>query len=101
MPEKVDIYVSEDGKDFKHIAQIWNDVSVKASDLLFKSFDTICNEKARYVRYHAFRSPMRGFIFLDEIVVNQSLTMPAFSLSLNELYTLGCSSGCTLIYVTC
>lgn len=70
MPEKVDIYVSEDGKDFKHIAQIWNDVSVKASDLLFKSFDTICNEKARYVRYHAFRSPMRGFIFLDEIVVN-------------------------------
>ena len=70
MPEKVDIYVSEDGKDFKHIAQVWNDVSVKASDLLFKSFDTICNEKARYVRYHAFRSPMRGFIFLDEIVVN-------------------------------
>ncbi len=41
MPEKVDIYVSEDGKDFKHIAQIWNDVSVKASDLLFKSFDTM------------------------------------------------------------
>jgi hexosaminidase len=70
MPEKVDIYVSEDGKDFKHIAQVWNDVSVKASDLLFKSFDTICNEKARYVRYNAFRSPMRGFIFLDEIVVN-------------------------------
>lgn len=70
MPEKVDIYVSEDGKDFKHVAQIWNDIPVKASDLLFKSFDTICNEKARYVRYHAFRSPMRGFIFLDEIVVN-------------------------------
>ena len=26
--------------------------------------------KAKYVRYHAYRSTMRGFLFLDEIVVN-------------------------------
>ena len=70
MPEKVEISVSQDGETFKTVAEVWNDVSVEAEDLLFRSFDTICNEKARYVRYHAARSPMRGFLFLDEIVVN-------------------------------
>jgi hexosaminidase len=70
MPEKVEISVSQDGETFKTVAEVWNDVSVEAEDLLFRSFDTICNEKARYVRYHAARSTMRGFLFLDEIVVN-------------------------------
>ena len=62
--------VSEDGVDFTHVAEIWNDVSVNNEDLLFRSFDTICNVNARYVRYHAKRSAMRGFLFLDEIIVN-------------------------------
>jgi len=70
MPRKVDVYVSEDGVDFVHVAEIWNDVSVDNEDLLFRSFDTICNVDARYVRYHAARSIMRGFLFLDEIIVN-------------------------------
>lgn len=70
MPRKVDILVSEDGVDFRLVTTVWNDVSVKAPDLLFRSFDTICEVKARYVRYHAYRSTMRGFLFLDEIVVN-------------------------------
>ena len=70
MPQKVDIYVSSDGESFTHVAEVWNDVSVNNEDLLFKSFDTICNVEARYVRYHARRSTMRGFLFLDEIIVN-------------------------------
>ena len=70
MPEKVDISVSADGVTFEHIAEVWNDVSVDIPDLLFKSFDTICNVEARYVRYQARRSVRRGFIFLDEIIVN-------------------------------
>ena len=70
MPRKVDILVSEDGVDFRLVTTVWNDVSVKAPDLLFRSFDTICEVKARYVCYHAYRSTMRGFLFLDEIVVN-------------------------------
>lgn len=44
MPQKVDILVSEDGENYA--------------------------KKARYVRYHAYRSTMRGFLFLDEVVVN-------------------------------
>lgn len=70
MPQKVDIYVSEDGSGFVHIAEVWNDVSTSNPDLLFRSFDTICEVNARYVRYHAKRSTARGFLFLDEIVVN-------------------------------
>ena len=70
MPEKVDIEVSSDGENFTRVATVWNDISVKNPDLLFKSFDTICDLQARYVRYHAYRSPMRGFLFLDEVVVN-------------------------------
>lgn len=70
MPQKADIYVSEDGSEFIHIAEVWNDVSTSDPNLLFRSFDTICNVNARYVRYHAARSTARGFLFLDEIVVN-------------------------------
>ena len=70
MPQKADIYVSEDGENFTHVAEVWNDVSVNNEDLLFRSFDTVCNVNARYVRYHAKRSTMRGFLFLDEIIVN-------------------------------
>ena len=70
MPEKVDVLVSENGTDFTLVATIWNDISTSNADLLFKSFDVICDTKARYVRYHVYRSPMRGFLFLDEVVVN-------------------------------
>lgn len=70
MPSKVDILVSEDGEDFSLVATVWNDIPVTNADLLFKDFSTICDCKVRYVRYHAYRSPMRGFLFLDEVVVN-------------------------------
>ena len=70
MPEKVEISVSSDGVDFVQVAQVWNDISVDSEELLFKSFDVICDVHARYVRYRAARSTMRGFLFLDEIVVN-------------------------------
>lgn len=70
MPEKVDVWVSENGSDFTQVTTIWNDVSTSNADLLFKSFDVVCDVKARYVRYHAYRSTMRGFLFLDEVVVN-------------------------------
>ena len=70
MPEKVDIYLSVDGVSFQHVAEVWNDVSTDIPDLLFRSFDTICDAQARYVRYKARRSVRRGFLFIDEIVVN-------------------------------
>ena len=70
MPEKVDVYVSVDGQEFTHVAEIWNDISVKNSDLLFRNFDTVCNQEARYVRYQARRAVKTGWLFIDEIVIN-------------------------------
>lgn len=70
MPEKVDVYVSVDGQEFTHVAEIWNDISVKNSDLLFRNFDTVCNQEARYVRYQAKRAVKTGWLFIDEIVIN-------------------------------
>ena len=70
MPDKVDILVSEDGEEFVKVATVWNDISTSNPELLFKGFDTICDVKARFVRYHAFRSTKRGFLFLDEVVIN-------------------------------
>ena len=70
MPEKGEIQVSSDGENFIQVAEVWNDVSVNLEELLFKSFDTICNVQARYIRYRAARSTMRGFLFLDEGIVN-------------------------------
>ena len=70
MPRKVEILVSEDGEDFTHVATIENDVPTSAEELTFRTFETSCDLKARYIRYHAYRSTMRGFLFLDEVVVN-------------------------------
>lgn len=70
MPQKVEILTSEDGVAYEPISTIWNDIPTNAEQLLFKDFHTICDVKARYIRYHAYRSTMRGFLFLDEVVVN-------------------------------
>ena len=70
MPRKVDIYVSEDGVNFELLQTVWNDVPTSQEELSFKEFHTICDVQARHIRYHAYRSTMRGFLFLDEVVVN-------------------------------
>ncbi|MBQ2112148.1 MAG: family 20 glycosylhydrolase [Bacteroidales bacterium] len=70
MPEKVEIQISSDGVTFTPLAEVWNDVSTEIPDLLFRSFDTVCDVSTRYVRFCARRSTMRGFLFLDEIIVN-------------------------------
>lgn len=70
MPSQVEILASGDGVDYETIALIENDVPTSAEELTFRSFDTSCDIRARYIRYHASRSTMRGFLFLDEIIVN-------------------------------
>lgn len=70
MPRQVEVLASEDGVDYETIALIENDVPTSAEKLTFRSFETSCDIRARYIRYHASRSTMRGFLFLDEIIVN-------------------------------
>ena len=69
MPRQVDILVSEDGENFELIATMENDIPTSEEALTFRTYETSCDVKARYVRYHAYRSTMRGFLFLDEVIV--------------------------------
>lgn len=70
MPRQVDILVSEDGENFELIATIQNDIPTTEEALTFRTYETSCDVNVRYIRYHAYRSTMRGFLFLDEVVVN-------------------------------
>jgi hexosaminidase len=69
MPRQVDIMISDDAVNFVQLTTMQNDVPTTEEALTFRSFETVCDIKARYVRYHAYRSTKRGFLFLDEIVV--------------------------------
>ena len=69
MPRQVDILVSEDGENFELIATMENDIPTTEESLTFRTYETTCDAMARYVRYHAYRSTMRGFLFLDEVIV--------------------------------
>ena len=71
LPERVEISVSDDGRNFTPAGQCFNDIPVSDPNLIFRDFNVICNEKARYVRYMAFRNPaVSAWLFVDEIVVN-------------------------------
>ena len=71
MPEKAEVLISGDGETFESIGECYNDVQTSDPNLLFKDFNVICNVKARYVRYKAFRNPeVRAWLFVDEIIVN-------------------------------
>ena len=71
MPEKTEVLISGDGETFESIGECYNDVQTSDPNLLFKDFNVICNVKARYVRYKAYRNPeVRAWLFVDEIIVN-------------------------------
>ena len=71
MPEKAEVYLSIDGRDFVPAGTIFNDVPSDIDAEIFRDFNIICNVRARYVRYAARRNrSVRGWLFLDEIIVN-------------------------------
>ena len=71
MPEKVEIYLSEDGENFIPAGTSMNDIPRASGDLLFRTFSTVCESDARYVRFTAKRGNDRtNWLFLDEIVIN-------------------------------
>lgn len=71
VPEKVEYFLSEDGKNFTSVATLWNDIATDDPQLLFKQYAAPLNGKARYVRMKATKNPREGaWLFTDEIVVN-------------------------------
>ena len=71
VPEQVDFYVSNNGKDFKLVNTSWKDMADNYDRLSFKIYSTLCEEKARYVRLKAKKNHRDGaWLFTDEIIVN-------------------------------
>lgn len=71
IPQKMEVYVSEDGVDFRPAGTVWQDISEKHGFIFFKQYSVICNEKARYVRIYAQRASRPGAcLFLDEVIIN-------------------------------
>lgn len=69
-PEYVDIAVSEDGKNFKNIKHIDNDVPRDTEGTIIKNFGFNGDVSARYIRYTAHQKPLDGaYMFTDEITV--------------------------------
>ncbi len=66
MPDNVVISVSDNGTDFRTLAELPHEV-VEDSDVTFKTFAWEGSDKCRYVRYQAHA--LKGVLFIDEIVV--------------------------------
>ena len=71
LPEKAEVYFSTDGKNFTLAGTSFNELPSDTDARLFRDFNIVCNQSARYIRYVARRNPsVRGWLFVDEIVVN-------------------------------
>ena len=69
MPDFVEVSLSDDGKEFKKINPITNDIPLTQSELTLKNFEfNLSGKKARYIRVFA-KNGQHGFLFADEIIV--------------------------------
>ncbi|HUI29589.1 MAG TPA: GH92 family glycosyl hydrolase [Candidatus Acidoferrales bacterium] len=80
LPEYVEYYVSQDGKDFKKISEIKNDVDPQKQSLLVKHFTVVLDGiKARYLRVVAKNIGVcppwhvgaggKAWLFVDEVKI--------------------------------
>ncbi len=70
LPKQVTISASTDGKEYKPLATVDNDISPDIETLQFKTFGWKGNTQARYVRYQAQSNGIAGgWLFTDEIVI--------------------------------
>ena len=69
IPAEVSISVSEDGKDFRPVRKLENDVPVSDSSLRFKTFVfDLKGISARFIRVTG-KNEQKGFVFTDEVVI--------------------------------
>ncbi|MBX2951512.1 MAG: family 20 glycosylhydrolase [Leadbetterella sp.] len=70
MPGKLEVFISEDGKNFKAIGNVPNDIPDQDPKLTFKrsqlNLDTPV--QARFIQVKA-SNPKRGYLFTDEIII--------------------------------
>lgn len=68
-PTDVYISISNDGKNFKEIAHIVNNVPTDAPGTIFQNFQWEGEETAQYIRYKATPNNKGGWLFVDEIII--------------------------------
>ncbi|PSL43693.1 hexosaminidase [Chitinophaga niastensis] len=69
MPAFVEVSISADGKKFRQIDRVNNDVPTTTATLTFKDFRfDLSGQKARYIRIYA-KNTQHGFMFADEIII--------------------------------
>ena len=70
LPARVEIALSDDGREFRTIATLQNDYPERAERPEFRAFGWQGKDQARYVRYRAIRNGRPGgWLFTDEIIV--------------------------------
>lgn len=70
MPGKLEVFISEDGKNFKAIGNVPNDIPDQDPKLTFKRFELNLDTpvQARFIQVKA-SNPKRGYLFTDEIII--------------------------------
>ncbi|WP_293946214.1 MULTISPECIES: beta-N-acetylhexosaminidase [unclassified Sphingobacterium] len=70
MPGEMEVLVSDNGRTFRSIGTVKNDVSDNESKLTFKRFELKLDkvQQARYIKVKA-SNPKKGYLFTDEIIV--------------------------------
>lgn len=70
LPARVEIALSDDGREFRTIATLQNDYPERAERPEFRAFGWQGKDQARYVRYRAIHNGRPGgWLFTDEIIV--------------------------------
>jgi len=69
IPDSVVVSLSDNGKEFRKIKSIKNDIPLTQSTLTFKDFKfDLSGSKGRFIRLYA-RNGQHGFLFTDEVIV--------------------------------
>lgn len=70
MPGKLEVLISDDGKEYREFGTVHNDVPDQDPTLTFKRFEakSATPQNARYIQVKA-SNPKRGYLFTDEIIV--------------------------------
>lgn len=72
MPERIEVYVSDDGKEYRKAGVTFSELPADTSEMCYETLSCVMDESARFIRFKAFRRdlPLHAWLFTDEIVVN-------------------------------
>lgn len=72
LPERVEVYLSDDGVNFTKAAEAYSELPADTAEMSYVTLPCVLDAEARYVRFKAFRRrmPFHDWLFTDEIVVN-------------------------------